>query len=327
MHNFAKRGLAILLTCCITSTAMAATALPKQITVIVPYAPGGAVDVLTRLLAKQMSANEGINLVIENKPGAGGSIAAMQASRNKPDGRTLLMGTSNTHGINSFVIPDLKYDPIKDFTPVADVSENIVILAANKDFPANNLREAVQIIRQSPGKYSFGSPGIGSVHALAMEQFARKLGLDIAHAAYKGAGPAMTDAVAGTIPLVMAGVVPAKPFLENGRIKILGVANPKNDIFSGVPEIANTQYFSEIQKDSSVQSWIGLFAPAGLAPDLADSLHAAVEKVLKSNAFAKELAPLGMVPNISTRKAFADKVQDNVQTWKTVISSAAPAKQ
>lgn len=327
MRKTFTRALATLLTCCFTSTALAATALPEQITFVVPYAPGGAVDVLTRLLAKHISSDEAINIVVENKPGAAGSIAAMQVARSKPDGRTLIMGTTNTHGVNSFVIPGLKYDPIKDFTPVADVAENIVILAANKDFPANTLSEMVEVIRQAPGKYSFGSPGIGSVHALAMEQFARKLGLDIAHAAYKGAGPAMTDTVAGTIPLVMAGVVPAKPFLESGRIKILGVANPKDKMFSDLPEIANTQYFSDIQKDTSVQSWIGLFAPAGMEPQLADRLHAAVEKVLKSAAFAKELTPLGMTPNISTRSAFADKVVQNVQTWKAVISSSTPAKQ
>lgn len=326
MRNTLARGLAMLLSCCFTSTALAATALPEQITVVVPYAPGGAVDVLTRLLAKHMSSDEGINIVVENKPGAAGSIAAMQVTRSKPDGRTLIMGTSNTHGVNSFVISGLKYDPIKDFTPVADVAENIVILAANKNFPANTLSEAVEMIRQSPGKYSFGSPGIGSVHALAMELFARKLGLDIAHAAYKGAGPAMTDVVAGTIPLVMAGVAPAKPFLESGRVKILGVANPKDEMFKDLPEIANVQYFSDIQKDTSVQSWIGLFAPAGLEPQLADSLHAAVEKVLKSDDFAKALAPLGMAPNISTRSGFAQKVAQNVQTWKTALSSSAAAK-
>lgn len=327
MRNIFTCALATLLSCCITSTALAVTALPQQLTLVVPYAPGGAVDVLTRLLAKHISSDEAINIVVENKPGAAGTIAAMQVARSKPDGHTLMMGTTNTHGVNSFVIPGLKYDPVKDFTPIADVAENIVILAANKNFPAKTLSEAVEIIRQSPGKYSFGSPGIGSVHALAMEQFARKLGLDIAHAAYKGAGPAMTDAVAGTIPLVMAGVVPAKPFLESGRIKILGIANPKDQMFSDLPEIAHTQYFSDIQKDTSVQSWIGLFAPAGLDPTLADSLHDAVEKVLKSDAFVKELTPLGMTPNVSTRGAFADKVAQNVQTWKTVISSSVPAKQ
>ena len=327
MSHFLKCVLAPLLACCIGPAAIAATALPQQITVIVPYAPGGAVDALTRILAKQLAADQGINLIVENKPGAGGSIAAQQAVRGKPDGRTLLMGTSNTHGINSVVIPGLKYDPIKDFTAVADVAENIVILAANKDFPANTLTEAVDLIARSPGKYSFGSPGVGSVHALAMEQFAQKLGLNITHVAYKGAGPAMTDTVAGNIPLVMAGVVPAKPFLADKRIKILGIANPRDDMFSGVAEVAQTQYFSDIQKDTSVQSWIGLFAPVGLAPDLADSLHAAFEKVIKSEAFAKELTPLGMVPNISSRQAFADKVSANVQSWQKALSSTKPAKQ
>lgn len=313
--------MAMLAFCGLTPVLHASTTLPEQITVVVPYAPGGAVDALTRILAKHISADKAINLVVENKPGAAGAIAATQVSRSKPDGRTLIMGTSNTHGVNSFVMPDLKYDPIQDFTPVADVAENIVILAANKNFPAETLSEAVEVIRKSPGKYNFGSPGIGSVHALAMEQFAKKLGLDINHVAYKGAGPAMTDAVAGNIPLVMAGIVPAKPFLESKRIKVLGVANPKDDMFSGVPEIERTQYFSDIQKDTSVQSWIGLFAPADLDPVLAETLHAAVEKVLKSDDFAKELIPLGMVPTVSTRQQFANKVSDDLQFWKQAIGS------
>lgn len=327
MRRLWKRVLPVLLACCVSPAAVASTAMPEQITIIVPYAPGGAVDALTRILAKHMSANDGLNLVVENKSGAAGAIAAQQAARSKPNGRTLLMGTSNTHGVNSVIMPDLNYDPVKDFTPIADVAENIVILAANKDFPANTLTEAVQLIRNSPGKYSFGSPGMGSVHALAMEQFAQKLNLDVTHIAYKGAGPAMTDTVAGNIPLVMAGVVPAKPFLADKRIKILGIANPQDDMFGGVKEVAQTQYFSDIQKGTSIQSWIGLFAPANLDPALADRMHLAFNKVIASDAFARELIPLGMVPNISSRNTFADKVNANVQRWKNSISSTTSAKQ
>ena len=327
MRTVWKRVLPALLACCVSPTAVALSAMPEQITIIVPYAPGGAVDALTRILAKHMSASQNLNLVVENKPGAAGAIAAQQASRSKPDGRTLLMGTSNTHGVNSVIMPDLNYDPIKDFTPIADVAENIVILAANRDFPASTLTEAVQLIRSSPGKYSFGSPGMGSVHALAMEQFAQKLNLDITHVAYKGAGPAMTDTVAGNIPLVMAGVVPAKPFLADKRIKILGIANPRDEMFSGVKEVAQTQYFSDIRKDASVQSWIGLFAPANLNSALANRMHSAFEKVINSDAFARELIPLGMVPNISSRNTFTDKVHANVQRWKQSTASTTPAKQ
>ena len=303
------------------AAAAAAVELPRQVNVIVPYAPGGAVDVLTRLLVKQMATDTGTNFVVENKPGAAGAIAAAQVARARPDGHTVLMGTTNTHGINSRINASLQYDPVADFKAIADVAENIVILAANKDFPATTLEQAIALMKQSPGKYSYGSPGIGSVHQLAMEQLKDKLGLDIVHVAYKGAGPAMADTVAGNIPLVMAGIAPALPFLQDKRIKILGIANPKGDMYAGVREIAGVQYFSDIRPDAAVHSWIGMFAPAGTDDALVNALHDAIQKVLKSQRFVDALAPLGMVPNPATREAFDRKVRQNVSFWEQAIAS------
>ncbi len=299
----------------------AAVELPRQINVIVPYAPGGAVDALTRLLARQLAADTGTNFVVENKPGAAGAIAAAQVARARPDGHTVLMGTTNTHGINSRINASLQYDPIADFKAIADVAENIVILAANKDFPATTLAQAIALMKQSPGKYSYGSPGVGSVHQLAMEQLKDKLGLDIVHVAYKGAGPAMADTVAGNIPLVMAGIAPALPFLQDKRIKVLGIANPKGEMYAGVRGISGVQYFSDIQADASVQSWIGMFAPAGTDDAIVSQLHDAIQKVLTSRRFGDALAPLGMVPSPDTREAFASKVRQNVSFWEKAIAS------
>lgn len=312
---------------CVSITAVKATPLPDQISVIVPFAPGGAVDVLTRLLTRQLATETGTNFIVENKPGAGGAIAAAQVARAKPDGRTILMGTTNTHGINTHLNPQLKYDPIKDFTPIADVAENIVILAANANFPAQNLTETIELLRKEPGKYSFGSPGIGSVHQMAMEQFKDKLALDVVHVAYKGAGPAMADTAAGNVQLVMAGIAPAMPFLQDKRIKILGIANPKSDMFSGVKEVANIQYFSDIQPETAAQSWIALFAPAGTDTSIVNQLHGAVQKILTSDSFKKELIPMGMVPNISSRDEFSTKVQENMAFWKKTIQQPATTNQ
>ncbi len=175
--------------CGMAAPGAAAEAYPaRPVQIVVPFAPGGAVDVLTRQLAQRLEPR-GYTLVVENKPGAGGDIAAGQVARAAPDGYTLLMGTTNTHGINSALYDKLPYDPLRDFAPVGLVADNVVVLLANADFPASTLAEAVSLLKQNPGKYTYGSPGLGTVHQLAMEQLKRAAGLEVVHAPYKGAAP------------------------------------------------------------------------------------------------------------------------------------------
>ncbi|MFF7058069.1 Bug family tripartite tricarboxylate transporter substrate binding protein [Achromobacter spanius] len=288
----------------------------RPVQVVVPFSPGGAVDVLTRQLAQRLQAR-GYTMVIENKPGAGGNIAASLVARANPDGYTLLMGTTNTHGINSALYPTMPYDPVKDFAPVGMVAENVVVLLANQSFPARNLSDAVTVLKQNPGKYTYASPGVGTVHQLAMEQLKHAAGLDVVHAAYKGAGPAMSDLVAGHVPLMIGGIAPALPFLSDGRVRVLGVANPER-----YPALPGTPLFSEVAPGVSVQSWIGLFAPAGTPAPVIERLSADLRAVLQNPEFTAALQPLGMAPRPMTPQAFGDMVRNDMPKWNAAVKAS-----
>jgi tripartite-type tricarboxylate transporter receptor subunit TctC len=295
----------------------AADAYPaRPLQLIVPFSPGGAVDVLARQLAQRMQAR-GYTVVIENKPGAGGNIAASLVARANPDGYTLLMGTTNTHGINSALYPTMPYDPVKDFAPIGMVAENVVVLLANQSFPARTLQEAVEVLRKNPGKYTYASPGVGTVHQLAMEQLKHAAGLDVVHAAYKGAGPAMSDLVAGHVPLMIGGIAPALPFLSDGRVRVLGVANPEP-----YPALPDTPLFSDVAPGVSVQSWIGLFAPAGTPAPVIERLSADLRAVLQNPEFTAALKPLGMAPRPMTPQAFGDMVRNDMPKWNAAVKAS-----
>ncbi len=314
-----KKTLAAMAACTALASpsAYAADTYPaRPVQVVVPFSPGGAVDVLTRQLAQRLQAR-GYTMVIENKPGAGGNIAASLVARANPDGYTLLMGTTNTHGINSALYPTMPYDPVKDFAPVGMVAENVVVLLANQSFPARNLSDAVTVLKQNLGKYTYASPGVGTVHQLAMEQLKHAAGLDVVHAAYKGAGPAMSDLVAGHVPLMIGGIAPALPFLSDGRVRVLGVANPER-----YPALPDTPLFSEVAPGVSVQSWIGLFAPAGTPAPVIERLSADLRAVLQNPEFTAALQPLGMAPRPMTPQAFGDMVRNDMPKWNAAVKAS-----
>src|SRR5690606_24626113 len=255
-------------------------------------------------------------LIVENKGGAGGGIAASQVARAAPDGYTVLFGTSNTNGINSFIYK-LNYDPVKSFEPVGLVAENVVVLLANASFPADTLEQAIALIKKSPDEYSYASPGLGTVHNLSMELLKKAEGLDLMHVPYKGAGPAMIDLVAGTVPLMIGGIAPAKSFIASGKVKVLAVANERK--FEGLP--ANVQYFSDVVPQAAVSSWMGLFMPAGTPPDRAETLSKALQKALQSPKLQEALQVQGMQAEYMSPKEFSDKVGSDMDFWKQAVET------
>ncbi|CAB5513622.1 hypothetical protein LMG26857_02902 [Achromobacter anxifer] len=314
-------AVAASLACGIAGAAQAADAYPaRPVQIVVPFSPGGAVDVLSRQLAQRLEPR-GYTMVVENKPGAGGNIAASMVARAAPDGYTLLMGTTNTHGINSVLYASLPYDPVRDFAPVGLVADNVVVLLANADFPAKTLADAVSLIKANPGKYTYGSPGLGTVHQLAMEQLKHAAGLDVVHAPYKGAAPAMADLVAGHVPLMIGGIAPAIPFLASGKVKVLGVANIEK--YAALPDVP---LFSDVAPGVGVRSWIGLFAPAGTPPAVVQKLNADLRAVLTDPSFEQVLQPLGMVPIYMTPEAFGDMVKRDMPAWRSAVEMSG-AKQ
>lgn len=289
----------------------------RPISMIVPFAPGGATDTTARMLADQISQETGYQIIVENKAGAGGGIAASQVARAEPDGYTVLFGTSNTNGINSSIYK-LNYDAVKSFEPVGQVAENVVVLLAHASFPADTLEQALALIRESPDEYSYASPGLGTVHNLSMELLKKTEGLALMHVPYKGAGPAMIDLVAGTVPLMIGGIAPAKPFIESRKVKILAVANDRK--FKNLPE--NVQYFSDLAPEAAVSSWMGLFMPAGTPPDRVQTLSEALRKALQGPGLQASLEAQGMQTEYIGPKEFQDKVSSGMDFWKKAVEAA-----
>ena len=317
-----KKTLAMLLPCaallaCALPAAAADTYPAKPVQLVVPFAPGGATDVLTRIVTQRLAQSAGYNLVVENKPGAGGGIAAAFVARAQPDGYTLLVGTTNTHGVNQFLYDKLQYDAQKDFVPVGLIAHNVVVLLAQTGFPASDMTATVAELKAHPGKYTYASPGQGTVHHLAMEMLKEKAGLQVVHAPYRGAGPAMTDLVAGHVPLMMGGIAPAAPFIASGQIKVLGVANSEP-----FPGLADVQLFGSVAPDLGVRSWIGLFAPRGTPAEIVQKLNADFNAVLGQPELASELADLGLTPQPMTPADFKQMIEDDLPVWQAAVQAS-----
>ncbi|ODS69758.1 MAG: ABC transporter substrate-binding protein [Bordetella sp. SCN 67-23] len=297
-----------------TAAAQPAAFPSRPVRIVVPFAPGGAVDVMTRQLARVIAEQQGYTVIVENKPGASGLIASEAVAKSAPDGYTLLMATSNTHGVNSALFKQLPYDPIKDFAPVAMVADNVVVLLAHRSFPAANFQEAVALIRKTPGKYSYASPGSGTVHHMGMELLKAAAHLDVVHVGYKGAGPAMADLAAGHVPLMMGGIAPAAPFIKSGAVRVLAVANPEP-----FPTLPGVPLFKDVAPDVSVTSWMGLTAPAGTPAAVVDRLNADVRKALDKPGFAQTMADLGMVPRPMSPADMGRQVAAEMPRWKRAV--------
>lgn len=298
---------------------LAAPTFPdRAITIVVPYAAGGASDTAARLVADQMVKDTDYTIIIQNKPGAGGSIAANYVAAAKPDGYTLLLGATNTNGINTYVYPQLSYDAVTSFKSVGMMAETVVVLLANSSFPADTLDEAIDLIAKNPGKYSYASPGIGSVHHLAVALLNKSQDLELLHVPYKGAGPAMVDLIADIVPLMIGGIAPARPYLESGQVKVLGVANDRQ--FNSLPE--GVQYFSEIDEDTAVSSWLGLLAPANTPDEVVAVLSQTLKTALDSTELQSALELQGLQAQYLNSEQFEKDIIKNMPFWKNAVDAA-----
>jgi tripartite-type tricarboxylate transporter receptor subunit TctC len=300
------------------SAAFAQAKFPdRPIRVIVPFAPAGDGDIIGRLWVKYAIAHTGANFIVENKAGAGGAIGAAEVSRAKADGYTLLLGTSSTQIINPLASGAATYDAVKDFNLVGMVSINPTCIVVNPSIAANNLKDLVNLIKASPGKFAYGSAGPGTITNLTGELFKLQGGkLNVQHVPYKGGGPAMQDLVAGHLPMItpiMSSAVLAQH--RAGRARILSV---NSDVrLKAAPEIP-TSIESGIP-DMRVQVFNAVFTPAGVPREVMDFLRATHNKVRNDPAFLQDLEKAGADP---FTLADPDKfITDEVVRWTNVIKA------
>ena len=293
----------------------------RNVTVVVPFTPAGATDILARMAAQAWEQKFGKSFVVENRPGAGQQIGVNIVAKAAPDGYTLLMGTSSAMGVNPTLYKKIAYDPVKDFEPIAMMAHLPFILCVNNDLPVKTVAEFVAYAKANPGKLSYGSGGIGSSHHLYGELFKSLAGIDMTHVPYKGTAPALNDLIAGHIQVLFSDAPPALPQIQSGKVRALGVTTAKRmAVASDIPPINDTV------KGFDSGPWQMLMAPAGTPAPIVNSLHKVIVDYIASADGHKKLIDMGLTPGEPTSPAdLAKFVAKDVVAWGDVVKKAGAA--
>lgn len=288
----------------------------KPIRIVVPLAAGGTGDTMARLLAENMSSDIGKRIVVENRPGSGGTMGTEVVAKSPPDGYTLVMiGTS--HCMNA-TLQKLPYDPIRDFTPVALVANTPSVLIVHPSVSANSVKELIALSKRQPGSINYGSAGNGSTPHLHAELFKIMTGADLVHVPYKGSTPARIAVISGEVQVVFDGLLPSLPMVKEGKIRALGVTNERRSrVAPEIPTIAESGVPGYV-----ADSWYALLAPAKTPKPLIDKLHATVQRALQSTAMKARLESLGADPGSGTPEDLMKLLQLEIPKWAKVIREA-----
>ena len=298
------------------TTAPALAGFPdKPIQSISPFAAGGANDYLTRLMAQQMGSDLNVSIVVDNKTGANGIVGASYVAKSAPDGYTLLMGNSATHGTNPSLYANLPYDPVKDFAPVGMVGFVPLVMAVDPRLGINTVEELVAYGKKNPGKLAFSSSGVGSTGHLTGEAFKAASGIDMVHAPYKGDAPAVGDVAAGQIPITFVGVASASPLFNAGKIKVLAVASSRrSSSMPTVPTMAESGF-----KGIEFSQWYALFARAGTPRESIDIMNKSIAKALAREDVRKGMATQGAEPEYSTPEQLDTFFKAEIKRFADII--------
>jgi tripartite-type tricarboxylate transporter receptor subunit TctC len=300
--------------------AAGASAQIQPTRILVGAPAGGSTDTLARTLASELGRLLGKTVIVENRPGAGGNIAAEAVAKAAPDGNTLLMSFTS-HAINASLYPSLPFDPIKDFTPLTCVATSPSVLVAHPSVPAKDVRELIALAKAKPGQLNFAIGAVGSSLHLAGDLFKMQSGAFIVNIPYRGTAPAIQDVIAGQVELMFAAIGNAQAQVKAGRLKALGVTSAKRlAAFPDVPAIA------EVLPGYESSAWFGLFGPARMAPDLAKRVSDAARQAIATPEVRRRLDAEGAVPVGNSPEEFSKFVQGEIQRWAKVVkfSGAKP---
>jgi tripartite-type tricarboxylate transporter receptor subunit TctC len=299
------------------TTGAAAQSFPnKPIRLIAPFAPGGALDLIARGVGGKLSARIGQPVVVENRAGASGAIGSEAVARSAPDGYTLLLGATTTHGINPALNPKLSYDPSKDFTPISLVATIPHALIVYPGLGVNSVQELVKLAK-SGKPLNYGSAGNGSPHHLAAELFRSMAGIEATHVPYKGSGPALADLMGGQIQFISVEYTAAEPHIKSGKLKGLALAAAQRVPGIDLPTVAEAGY-----PGFQVTSWYAIFGPAGLPDAVTAKLSQEIAAAVKSPDLSERLKGLGTTPVGSTPAELAAHVRSEVARWTQVVKTA-----
>ena len=289
----------------------------KPITLLIPYPPGGSADMLARPIAAQMQKKLGQPIVIEYKPGAGGTIASAQLARAKPDGYTVLMVLA-AHAINPSMYASLPYDTEKDFSPVTLLATLPMLVAAPLSTPANNIKELIAYAKANPDKLTFASAGNGNTSHLAAELFKSATGTKMVHVPYKGSGPAVVALLSGEVSLMFDSISTSLPQVKSGKLKGLAVTGKsRSAVLPDVPTVAESGL-----PDFAVNGWYGILAPAGTPGDVINILNQSFNDAAKTPAITSQLNTYGYEIVGSTPGEFSKLITDEIKRWKVAVDSS-----
>jgi tripartite-type tricarboxylate transporter receptor subunit TctC len=289
----------------------------KQIKFIVPYPPGGGTDVIARIVQEPLSKELGQQVIIDNRGGAGGSIGSALAAQSPSDGYTVLF-TLSSHTINPAIYTKLPFDTEKDFSSVVTVASLPQILVANPNFPAKTVKEVIEMAKAKPGSISYASVGNGSPGHLAGAMMATDAGVEMTHIPYRGGGPAVTDVIAGQVPLLWVSIPAAAQFVKTGKLKALAVSTVKRSaVFPDVPTMVESGF-----KGFEVDSWYAMFVPAKTPQAIIDRINKATVNVLAQPDVKEKLLGQGAEAVGDTPAQLSGVVKKEIAKWKQVVKSA-----
>lgn len=310
--TFARVAAFAATTCLVASSALAAYP-DKPIRLVVPFAPGGGTDMVARTLGAGMSKELGETVVVENKPGAGTIIGTQAVATSPPDGYTLVMATF-AHAVNPSLHPRLPYDTGKAFAPVALIGRGPNVLVVRPDSPYKSVKDIVAAARTEPGKLTYASQGIGTSAHLAGEMFTNLAKVKMLHIPYKGASQALTDLLGGQVDMMFATASAVSSFVENGKLRALAVTSPaRSPALEGIPTVAETV------PGYAVESWYGLYAPAGTPAGVIVRLNSAANKVAQSPEFRKKIEQEGLVISAGSPEELDAYVRGEEARWGKIV--------
>jgi tripartite-type tricarboxylate transporter receptor subunit TctC len=298
--------------------AQAANFPEKPITFVIGFAPGGPSDVMARILTKRMEQDLKQPIIIENKPGAGGSIAGAHVSRAEPDGYTVLLATGSLLAINISLYKNIGYDPVKDFSPISMLGTQTNVLYAHPSVEAKTFPELLALLKANPGKYNFGSGGVGVPAHLAGELLKIKAGVNIQHVPFRGTGPALQAVIAGHIQMAFNPPPPLLQHIKAGTIKAYAVTTLKRTpALPDVPTIAESGF-----PGFEAQTWHGLVAPANTPKDVIAKLHQAFTAALNDPTVNKQLTDLGVDIHTTSPEEFAAYIKSEIPKWAEIVKAS-----
>ena len=289
----------------------------RPVKLIVPFPPAGATDIVGRIVAQKLGEQMGQSVVVENKPGAGGSIGSDLAAKSAPDGYTLLMATSSTHSIGP-VLQKLPYDPLKDFAPVTHVANVPNVLVVSPVLPVTSVKELIAYAKARPGQLNFASSGVGTIVHLNGELFKMLAGVDLVHVPYKGTALSIPDVANGSVAMLFDSLASVQPHIKSGRVRPIAVnAQKRSALLPEVPTLAEAG-----MPAFDRYTWFGMFAPAGTPRDIVARVNAEVATALKAPDLLERFAAAGAEAVGSTPEQFVERIKSDAAKWAEVIKAA-----